>query len=74
MTCSIMQTNFVWCEFSMYVTGLSIKNSPFILGKTRPKVYGVSGTKRKVTKESSLDTDMVNTHKTIPQLHTLATD
>ena len=37
------------------MTGLSIINSPFILGKARPKVYGLSGTKRKVTKENSVD-------------------
>lgn len=38
----------------MPVTRLSITNSTFILRKTRPKVYGLTGTKRKVTKESSL--------------------
>ena len=53
----------------MSATSLSITNSPFILGKTRPKVYGLSGTKRKVTKESSLDIRYGEIH--IRQYHTV---
>lgn len=48
---------------------MSITNSTFILGKSRPIVYGLSGTKRKVTKESSLDIRYGEIH--IRQYHTV---